>query len=211
MEVSLSSPDYTEVDLIGGEFSLDVEYADDIVLLGEEADKMQSLLNTFSVNLRMFGMRFSPPKCKLLLHDWQSAVPRLTVESKVVECVEHFTYLGSWFIPGGSVVDEISARIQKARLASAKLRHLWRRHDVRLSIKGRVYCTAVRSVLLYGCKTWPLKVEDMRRLQVFDHRCLCSIGRIPWCHHVSNAEVRCRVLGRRGKSVDTVVNLHRLR
>ncbi|CAH8548099.1 unnamed protein product [Heterobilharzia americana] len=51
----------------------------------------------------------------------------------------------------------------------------------------------------------------MRRLQVFDHCCLRSIGRIPWCHHVSNAEVRCRVLGRRGKSVDEVMNFHRLR
>ncbi|CAH8447045.1 unnamed protein product [Heterobilharzia americana] len=211
VEVSLSSPDCTEVDLIAGGFSLDLEYADDIVLLGEDADKMQSLLNTLSGNLRMFGMRFSPPKCKFLLQDWSSVVPRLTIESEVVECVDHFTYLGSRINPGGLVADEISARIQKARLAFANLRHLWRRRDIRLSIKGRVYCTAVRSVLLYGCETWPLKVEDTKRLQVFDHRCLRNIGRIPWCHHVSNAEVRCRVLGRRGKSVDEVVNLLRLR
>ncbi|CAH8487597.1 unnamed protein product [Heterobilharzia americana] len=75
MEVSLSSPNYTDVDPITGEFSLDLEYADDIVLLGEDADKMQSLLNTLSGNLRMFGMRLSPPKCKFLLQDWSSAVP----------------------------------------------------------------------------------------------------------------------------------------
>ncbi|CAH8565351.1 unnamed protein product [Heterobilharzia americana] len=99
---------------------------------------------------------------------------RLTIESEVVECVDHCTYLGSKINPGGLVADEISAKIQKARLAFANLRHLWRRRDIRLSIKGHVYCTAVRSVLLYGCETWPLKVEDMRRLQVFDHRCLPS-------------------------------------
>ncbi|CAH8522603.1 unnamed protein product [Heterobilharzia americana] len=112
---------------------------------------------------------------------------------------------------GGSVADEISARIQKARLAFAKLHHLWRRRDVQLSIKGRVYCTTVRSVLLYDCETWSLKVEDMRRLQVFDHRCRRSISRTPWCHHVSNAEVRYGVFGRRGKSVEEVMNHHRLR
>ncbi|CAH8540784.1 unnamed protein product [Heterobilharzia americana] len=61
MEVSLSSPNYTEVDLIAGELSLDLKYPDDIVLLGEDADKIQSLLNTLSGKLRMFGMRFSPP------------------------------------------------------------------------------------------------------------------------------------------------------
>ncbi|CAH8590746.1 unnamed protein product [Heterobilharzia americana] len=126
----------------------------------------------------MFGMQFSPPKCKFLLQDWSSAVPRLTIESEVVECVDHFTYLGSRINPGGLVADEISARILKARLPLANLRHLWRRRDIRLSIKGRVYCTAVHSVLLYGCETWPLKVEDIKRLQVFDHRFLRSIGRI---------------------------------
>ncbi|VDP49657.1 unnamed protein product, partial [Schistosoma mattheei] len=48
------------------------------------------------------------------------------------------------------VCDEVSARIQKARLAFANLRHLWSRRDIRLSTRGRVYCAAVRSVLLYG-------------------------------------------------------------
>ncbi|CAH8462235.1 unnamed protein product [Heterobilharzia americana] len=82
IEVSLLSPGHTDVDLITGEFLLDLEYADEIVLLSEDADKMQSLLNTSSGNLRMFGMRFSPPKCKLLLQDWSSAVPQLTNAQK---------------------------------------------------------------------------------------------------------------------------------
>ncbi|VDO78138.1 unnamed protein product [Schistosoma margrebowiei] len=34
-------------------------------------------------------------------------------------------------------------------MAFANLHHLWRRQDIILSIKGQVYCTAVRSVLLY--------------------------------------------------------------
>ncbi|VDP54751.1 unnamed protein product [Schistosoma mattheei] len=54
----------------------------------------------------------------------------------------------------------MSARIQKARLAFANLRHLWRRRDVRLSTKGRVYCAAARSVLLYGSKTWPDSISQ---------------------------------------------------
>ncbi|CAH8668110.1 unnamed protein product [Heterobilharzia americana] len=74
-----------------------------------------------------------------------------------------------------------------------------------------MYCTSFQSVLLYGCETCPLKVEGMRGLEVFDYRFLRSIGRIPWCHHVSSAEVRCRVLWRRGDSVDEVMNLDRLR
>ncbi|CAH8653059.1 unnamed protein product, partial [Heterobilharzia americana] len=46
MEVSLSSPDYTEIGLIAREFLLDLEHADDVVLLW----KMQSLLDSLSGN-----------------------------------------------------------------------------------------------------------------------------------------------------------------
>ncbi|VDO68553.1 unnamed protein product [Schistosoma margrebowiei] len=109
------------------------------------------------------------------------------------------------------VSDEISARIRKARLAFANLRHLWRRRDIRLSIKGRLYCAAVRSVLTYGSETWPLRVEDTRKLLVFDHRCLRNIAGVCWDNRVSNSEVRRRVLGNDGESVDEVMNLHRLR
>lgn len=64
------------------------------------------------------------------------------------------------------VFDKISARIQKARLAYANLRHLWRRRYIHVQTKGRVYCTAVHFSLLYGCGTWRLSVEDICRLLV---------------------------------------------
>ncbi len=33
----------------------------------------------------------------------------------------------------------------------------------------------VRTILLYGCETWPLRVEDQRCLEVFDSDCLRRI------------------------------------
>ncbi|CAH8475908.1 unnamed protein product [Schistosoma mattheei] len=159
----------------------------------------------------MFGMRFSPSKCKLLLQDWSASTLELRIGSEVVEGVDNFTYLGSLISPNGLVFDEIAARIRKARLAFANLRHLWRRRDIRLSIKGRVYCVAVRSVLLYGSETWRLRVEDTCKLLVFDNRCLRNIVGVCRDHRVSNSGVRRGVLGNDGKSIDEVVNLHRLR
>ncbi|CAH8297389.1 unnamed protein product [Schistosoma turkestanicum] len=211
LEITLSSSEFSGVDLLPGGSLIDLEYADDIVLLGEDADKMQSLLTTLSNNASMFGMRFSPSKCKMLLQDWVSSAPELVIGSEVVERVDRFTYLGSLISADGLVTDEISARIQKARLAFANLRHLWRRRDIRLLTKGRVYCAVVRSVLLYGCETWPMRVEDTRRLLVFDHRCLRSIARISWDNRVSNAVIRKRVLGKNGRPIDEVVKLHQLR
>nr|CAH8860033.1 unnamed protein product [Trichobilharzia regenti] len=74
-----------------------------------------------------------------------------------------------------------------------------------------VYCFSVRSVLLYGCETWPLRMEDMKRLSVFDRRCLRSVSRGKWYNKVSNIEVRRRMIREEGKSIDEAVKLHQLR
>ncbi|VDP34330.1 unnamed protein product [Schistosoma margrebowiei] len=78
----------------------------------------------------------------MLLQNRVALTPELVIGSEVVERVDRFTYLGSLISSCGLVCDEISARIQKARLAFANFRHLWRRRDIRLSTKGRVYCAA---------------------------------------------------------------------
>ena len=106
----------------------------------------------------------------------------------------------------------VNARISKAWMAFANLLHLWRRNDVSLVVKGHVYNAAVCSVLLYGCETWPLRQQDVHRLEVFDHRCLRQLATVGWSDRVSNLEVRNYVLG--GNGCDTLprkIKLCRLR
>ena len=134
----------------------------------------------------MFRMRFEHPKFKMMLQDWVGVTPNLSIKGQFIERVDKFTYLGSCITPDGSIAEVLSPRIRKARLAFSNLHHLWRRNDNKLSTKGRVYSAVVRSVLLHGSETWPLKAEDVRRLSVFDHRCLRSIGKICWEHRISN-------------------------
>ncbi|KER33167.1 LOW QUALITY PROTEIN: hypothetical protein T265_12654 [Opisthorchis viverrini] len=53
----------------------------------------------------------------------------------------------------------------------------------------------VRAVLLCGCKTWPLRTNDVRRTHVFDHRCPRSVTGVGWRQRVSNDVIRKRVFG----------------
>ena len=142
------------------------------------------------------------------MSNWVEATPNLSIKDQFIERIDKFTYLGSCITPDGSIAEELSSRIQRARIAFSNLHHLWRRNDIKLSTKGRVYSAAVRSVLLYGSETWPLRAEDVRRPSVFDHRCLRSIGKICWEHRISNTEVRRRVLGRRKMSVIEQLHHH---
>ncbi|TNN19554.1 polyprotein, partial [Schistosoma japonicum] len=49
--LTLSSSDLPGVDLFPGDKLTDLEYADDIVLLSEDADKMQDFLTTLNMNV----------------------------------------------------------------------------------------------------------------------------------------------------------------
>lgn len=37
---------------------------------------------------------------------------------------------------------------------------MWRRQDIQLLSKERVYCRVIRSILIYDCENWSLEVEE---------------------------------------------------
>ncbi|KAA3670424.1 uncharacterized protein DEA37_0004723, partial [Paragonimus westermani] len=157
------------VELLPGARLTNLKCADDIVLLSFSAENMQTMLNKLSDRAGLYGMRFTPSKCKVLPQDWGISTPTFFIADNPLESVDSFTYLGSTISSVCNNVDEISARIAKARVACAKLRDLWRREDVPLSLKRRVYNTYVHSTLLYSPETWPVRRQDINKRAVFDH------------------------------------------
>ncbi|VDP47976.1 unnamed protein product [Echinostoma caproni] len=113
-----------------------------------------------------------------MLQDWISCSPVLKLSDQDLVVVDYYSYVGSCVTNDGSAAKEITARISKARAAYAELKHFWRRRDVSLKLKGRVYCATVRAVLLYGCETLSLRLDNIRRLEVFDYRCLRSSAHV---------------------------------
>ncbi|CAH8649925.1 unnamed protein product [Dicrocoelium dendriticum] len=211
MEIAFTRHDFEGVDLLPGERLLDLEYADDIALTCESSQTCQAALDRLALAVRQFGLCFAPSKCKAFLQDWSGPPPTLTLGGDQLEVVQKFSYLGSCISASGLRMR--TNRIAKARGAFANLRHLWRRRDITLALKGRVYNAAVRSILLYGCETWPLKAADLKRLVTFDHRCLRNLAHIWWEHRVSNERIRRLVYGtgKGNEPLSTVISRIRLR
>ena len=63
------------VELLPGSKLSDLEYADDIVLLGDSTQAFQTALDRLALEASRYGMRFGPEKCKVLVQDWESPVP----------------------------------------------------------------------------------------------------------------------------------------
>ena len=171
----------------------DLEYADDVVILGDNFHEVQQMLELVNRFASQIGLQINVAKTKYFsscIHDSDNI---LSVGGETIESVDCFKYLGSTILPTGQAFNEIELRINHGRAAFLRLKKaLWTRREINLKTKARVYQATIRSVLLYGCETWPLREEDIRRLEVFDHWCLRRILRINWRDRLSNAEIRKR-------------------
>ncbi len=72
----------------------------------------------------------------------------------------------------------------------------WLRCEISRRTKRRIYEVVVGTILLSGCETWPLSVEDQRRLEVFDNDSLRRIlgrrrlDRVPCVDFVGSGMLR---------------------
>ncbi|KER32658.1 hypothetical protein T265_01342 [Opisthorchis viverrini] len=73
MEDSLPASNARGVEVVHGPSLTDIEYADDIALLGSDPVVMQTILTNLNKSASRFGMRFTLAKCKVLLQDWMGS------------------------------------------------------------------------------------------------------------------------------------------
>ena len=75
-----------------------------------------------------------------------------------------------------------AASKNRVRCAWAKfkeLAHILTSRGASLKVKGKVYKACVQRVLVYGSETWPVKVEDMQRLERTERsmvRWMCGVS-----------------------------------
>ena len=147
----------------------DLEYADDAVLLAESEQEAQELLDRVAATAAHVGLHINASKTKVV--HCSCPAPTISFDGDALEVKSSFEYLGSKVTSQGDASAEISARIAKATGAFKALDPLWRRRDIRTKIKAKIYDACIRSVLLYGCETWPVKMADLKDLAVFEHKC----------------------------------------
>ncbi|BHF73604.1 hypothetical protein SprV_0401668600 [Sparganum proliferum] len=182
------------VEFAPGHRLTDLDYADDIALLASSFGDLQSMVSRVNEVAQSVGLSINAGKTKVLsscIPDQEKAP--LRIDGCQLEEVDSFKYLGARLLPNGQSKDDIVSRIGAARWVFSSLRKcLWILRELSIATTIRVYRASVRSVLLYGCEFWALRVEDERKLEVFDHHCLRTILRVKFTDLVSNETVRAR-------------------
>ena len=174
-------------------------FADDCALAACSEETLQQLCDCFATAARRFGLTISINKTEAMYQPAPGNMyvpPVITIDGNPLKAVKKFKYLGSIVSYDSSMDAEITARIAKATSAFGRLlKRLWTNNGVRLDTKISVYKVAVLTSLLYGCETWTLNVQQIKRLEKFHQSTLRKIARIRWHHKVTNYQVlsRCKI------------------
>ena len=187
-------------------------YADDLVLLSDEKEKLHESLRIFDQAVADAGMEMSVAKTKVMQTGNEAGKVDISLDMGprgAVKEVNEFKYLGSLITNDGTMAKEISARITKAGgVFAAMRRNVFAVRAMARSVKLRVYAASVISVLLYGSETWNITAADMKRLESFHNRCLRCMFGISRLTHFTNFDLR-KLTGQR--TIESTIMANRLR
>jgi hypothetical protein len=74
-----------------------------------------------------------------------------------------------------SIQEEIKNRMKSVNACCHLVQNLSSNNLLLKNKKIKIYRTVIRSVVLYGCETWSLKLREGRRVMVFENRVLRRI------------------------------------
>ena len=166
----------------------DLEYADDNALLSTTANHLQKKAHLLTENASKTGLQINQKKTKVMGMNFKER-PQIKFDEEELEVVTDFTYLGSNISVENSVQKDISARINKERNSYCSLRNICQFNVHSIKIKMRLFNSNVISVLLYGCQSWRVDMNDMHKLDVFQTKCLRRICSIFWPNKISNEDL----------------------
>ena len=190
-----------------------LEFADDIAVMADDEQKLQSFLNHIIVAAERFGLRFAPQKCAVMCNNWPNE-PNITMNGVQIPRVDAFKYLGVRFTPTGSTDEEVGRRLQLAAAAFSSMGKIWYNQNIDRRIRVMLYEACVRSVLLYGCHAWTLKSTIIQKIRAFDNTRLRRIMNVWWHEMRTNRSVQTAAFKERVAThgdIETIVKRRQLR
>ena len=117
----------------------------------------------------------------------------VTLGGNNFDVVNQFCYLGDMLGAGGGAETSTVARIRSGWKKFRELLPLLTSRVISHKVKGRLYNACVRSVILYGSETWPLKEEDIQRICRTDNMMVRWICGVTLRDRKSSKELRDRL------------------
>ena len=109
---------------------VDLDYADDIVIISEGTAEMQRVLDCMVREGKKVGLVINCAKTEIINMNIENA-DECFIEGRTVQVVEKFKYLGTILSRDGSLNEEFEERLRRANQAVGMLRTVWDSNNFR--------------------------------------------------------------------------------
>ena len=124
---------------------------------------------------------------------FENGTDMLLSGSDKCEVVDKFCYLGDMISVGGGADAAVVMRISSGWKKFRELKPLLTNRYVSPKIRGDIYSTCVRSVMIHGAETWPMKVAISQLLDRAEMRMVRWICGVSLCDRIASEELRKRL------------------
>jgi len=97
------------------------------------------------------------------------------IDNSTFERVEEFKYLGTTLTNQNSIAEEIKSRLKSGNACYHSLQNLLFSMLLSKNLMIKLHRTIILPVVLYGCETWSLTLQEERKLRMFENMVLRRI------------------------------------
>uniref|UniRef100_K7F154 Reverse transcriptase domain-containing protein n=1 Tax=Pelodiscus sinensis TaxID=13735 RepID=K7F154_PELSI len=149
---------------INGERLSHLRFTDDIVLITESTNQLQSLLRRLDKKSSQVGLKMNHCKTKYMRSDVIQKT-RITITGEEIEEVEQYIYLGQEVNVCQDLNRELSQRIRAGWCAFISIKDILK-GKIDKTTRTNIFNSTVLPAMLYGSKTWALTKREEQRLLV---------------------------------------------
>ena len=132
------------------------------------------------------GLKLNIQKTKIMA---SGPITSWEIDGETVETVAGFISGDFKITADGDCSHEIKRRLLLGRKVMTNLDSILKGRDIALSTKVRLVKAMVFPVVMYGCKSWPVKKAERRRIDAFELWCWRRLLRVPWTARRSNQSI----------------------
>ena len=180
--------------LVNGMPVSNIRYADDTVLLAENANDLQRIVQkVHDVSIR-YGLNMNLGKTKFIVFT-KNPDPnvQLIVNNQSIDRVYQYKYLGTLINSNNDFSKELKARIENARRAFINMKQFFCSRALNNDLKMRMLRCYIFTILLYGIEAATLTKAMMKKIEAFEMWLYRRILRISYVDRVTNEEVLLRL------------------
>ena len=124
--------------------------------------------------------------------DENGARLNVMLNGEALEEVDQFKYLGSVIAANGGVGADVRHRVNEGCKVLGALKGLMKNRGLGINVKKVLYEKVVVPTVMYGSKSWGMKVTERQKLNVFEMKRLKSMSGVTRLDRVRNEIVRAR-------------------